>query len=351
MRLEIAGRPIGAGRPMFVIAEIGLNHGGSLDRALALVDAAAEAGASAVKLQTLHADGLVADSCPAPAHVQATSLREFFRTFELDEPAHHAVARRARTRGLAVLSTPFDERAVDLLERVGVDAYKIASGDLTHRRLIERVARTGRPLVLSTGMSDLQEVYRAVDWAVHAGARAIALLHCVSAYPVPEGEENLAAIATLARATGLPVGLSDHGTYAGAAAVAAALGASVYERHLVEDSASTAIDRPVSSTPGELRAIVAAAERARRALGDGRKRCLEAEAANLVPSRRGLYATRPLEPGRTIADGDLVALRPAAGIPASDVGRLVGCTLTRAVHPGEPLTWEMVAAREIYRAV
>src|SRR5690606_23466471 len=133
------------------------------------------------------------------------------------------------------------------------------------------------------------------------------------------GGENLGAIATLARATGLPVGLSDHSTYADAAVVATALGASIYERHLVERAESTAIDRPVSSTPAELRAAIAAAERARRALGDGRKRCLDAEAPNLVPSRRGLYAARPLARGRAIADGDVVALRPAAGIPASDI--------------------------------
>jgi N,N'-diacetyllegionaminate synthase len=154
--IRIAGRTIGPEAPLFVIAEIGLNHGGSPDEALRLVDAAARSGASAVKLQTLFADGLVASHCPAPAHVAADSLRDFFRQFELDEPAHGRVAARARRAGLAVMSTPFDETAVDLLERIGVDAYKVASGDLTHVGLIRRIAMTGKPMVLSTGMSTIR---------------------------------------------------------------------------------------------------------------------------------------------------------------------------------------------------
>lgn len=351
MTCEIAGRRVGPGQPMFVIAEIGLNHGGSPDLACALVDAAAAAGASAVKLQTLHADGLVAARCPAPAHVAAASLRDFFRTFELDEAAHRVVAARARAHGLAFMSTPFDDRAVDLLERVGVDAWKVASGDLTHRRLIERVARTGLPIVLSTGMSSLDEVRRAVDWAADAGARDIAVLHCVSAYPVPEGQENLAAVATLARATGRPTGLSDHGTFSHAIVVAASLGASIYERHIVDRAASTAIDRAVSSTPDELRAAIAAAERARLALGDGTKRCLDAEAPNLVPSRRALHAARTLARGEVLLEADLIALRPAQGIPASEIDRLVGGVLLRDLAAGEAIHWDAVATPEMRRAM
>jgi N,N'-diacetyllegionaminate synthase len=195
MCIEIGGRLVGSGGPLFVIAELGLNHGGSLDAALALVDAAAAAGASAVKLQTIEADRLVAESCPAPAHVAVASLREFFRQFELDERAHRVIAARARSHRMAFMSTPFDEPAVDMLDRVGCDALKIASGDITHRHLIERAARTGRPLVISTGMSDLKDVADALAWARSAGASQVALLHCVSAYPAPRGSENLGAIA------------------------------------------------------------------------------------------------------------------------------------------------------------
>ena len=153
MTMEIAGRRLGVDAPLFGIAEIGLSHGGAQAEALRLVDVAAAAGVSAVKLQSLCGDTLVTASCPGPAHVAGESLREFFRQFELDEGAHAAVAARARAHGLAFMSTPFDESAVDMLERVGCDAYKIASGDITHHRLIERAALTGKPLVMSTGMS------------------------------------------------------------------------------------------------------------------------------------------------------------------------------------------------------
>ncbi len=336
---------------MFVIAEIGLNHGGALDAALALVDAAHAAGASAVKLQTLRADGLVAGHCPPPAHVAVESLRDFFRQFELDDAAHAAVAARARALGLGFMSTPFDLDAVAMLERVGVDAFKIASGDLTNRPLIERVAVTGRPLVLSTGMSDLGEVRRAMDWAQASGAREIALLHCVSAYPTPAGSENLAAVTTLARTFGVPVGLSDHGTWSGALAITAALGGSVYERHIVDHEESDAIDRAVSSTPAELRAAIEQAARTQQALGHGRKECLPAEAVNQHGSRRGLYAATPLSSGHVLTPADLVALRPADGIPASEVRAAIGAVLRRDVASGQAIGWCDIDVETLGRAV
>ena len=199
MSFEIGGRLIGPGEPLFVIAELGLNHGGSLDRALELVDAAALAGASAVKLQTFQADSLVAASCPAPAHVPDGSLRAFFKRFELDREAHLTIAKHARSHGLAFMATPFSIEAVELLEDVGVDAFKIASGDLTYHSLIGRCARTGCPLVISTGMSTLSETTQAVSQARASGARCVALLHCVSSYPVPDGSQNLRAVQTLRR--------------------------------------------------------------------------------------------------------------------------------------------------------
>ena len=339
----IGGQPIGPGHPLFVIAEIGLNHGGSVAEALALVDAAAQADASAIKLQSLFADGLVAGHCPPPAHVSAPSLREFFRQFELDEAAHRRVVAHARHLRLAVMSTPFDESAVDLLERVGVDGYKIASGDITHRHLIERVARTGKPLVISTGMSTLDEVRDALQWARTAGARDIAVLHCVSAYPVPAGSENLGAIRALAEAFERPVGLSDHGASPSSLAAAAALGASLYERHLVARDGSDAVDAAVSSTPEALKAAVAGAEQVRRAVGHGRKECLPAEAVNRHASRRGLYAARRLTAGSSIGINDLRALRPADGIGAREIDVVVGARVVRDVAAGAALSWDDLA--------
>jgi sialic acid synthase SpsE len=336
--MSIAGRRVAEDIPPFVIAEIGLNHGGSPDRALALVDAAASAGAHAVKLQTIVADQLVAPSCPAPAHVAADSLVDFFRQFELDEAAHHAVAERASMRGLKVISTPFSEAGVDMLERVGVDAYKIASGDLTWDQLIVRAASTGKPLIISTGMATLAEAHHALAVARLAGADHVALLHCVSAYPVPRGSENLLAIRTLAEECRVPVGLSDHGEDTFALPMAVGLGACIYERHLVLDDDDQAIDRAVSSTPAELAAAIRAGRRAWSALGSGRKACLAAESVNVVASRRSLCAIRPMPVGHVVTGEDLVALRPASGLPPSALFSLIGRRLIRPLAAGEPVT-------------
>ena len=335
--ITIGGRRVAEDVPPFVIAEIGLNHGGSIESALALGDAAASAGAHAVKLQTIVAHELVSPLCPAPAHVSANSLVDFFGTFELDEDAHRAVAEQAAELGLRFMSTPFSEAAVDMLERVGVDAYKIASGDLTWDQLILRVAATGRPLVISTGMSTLAEVRHAVEVARAGGATEIALLHCVSAYPVPQGSENLLAIRTLAAECGLPVGLSDHGEDAFALPMAVALGASIYERHLVGTFDSTAVDRAVSCTPAELAAAISAGHRAWSALGCGRKACLAAEAPNLAASRRSLAAARDLSAGEVLTNADLIALRPATGIPPAHLDLVVGRRLMQSIDRGEPL--------------
>lgn len=336
--IAIAGRRVSEDIPPFVIAEIGLNHGGSIDRALALVDAAASAGAHAVKLQTIVADELIAPSCPAPAHVDAASLVDFFRQFELDEAAHHAVAERASLRGLKVIATPFSESAVDMLERVGVDGYKIASGDLTWDQLIVRAAATGKPLVISTGMSTLAEAHHALAVARLAGGEHVALLHCVSAYPVPRGSENLLAIRTLADECRVPVGLSDHGEDAFALPIAVGLGASIYERHIVLDDDAESVDRAVSSTPGQLADAIRAGRRAWSALGSGRKACLAAESVNVIASRRSLCTARALLAGHVIAANDLVALRPASGFPPSAIASLIGSTLVRPIGRGEPLT-------------
>jgi sialic acid synthase SpsE len=336
MLREIGGRRVGPTSPVFVIAEIGLNHSGSLTRAIELVDAAAEAGASAVKLQSLYADRLVAPSCPAPAHVKATSLQAFFAMFELDLHAHRAIVERARRRRLAVMTTPFAEDVVPALDQTGFDAYKVASGDITYLGLIAKLAATGRPLVISTGMSTLSDVDAAVDAAFSARCTQLAVLHCVSAYPTPAGAENLRAIRTLADAFQIPVGLSDHGSGLTSAVAAVALGATLYERHLVLPGDVDAIDAAVSSTPDQLKEIVRAMEHARVALGSGAKVCQQAEAVNVTASRRGLYATRSLRAGERVMRGDVIALRPATRVVPSDIDTLLGVTLARDIHAGEP---------------
>jgi N,N'-diacetyllegionaminate synthase len=337
MRAEIAGRAIGAGAPMFVIAELGLNHGGAVQQALRLVDGASTARAHAIKLQVFEASRLVAGDAPGPSHLRDRSLRALFRDLELDLDACAAVITHARTLGLAVLATAFDEGMVAALDRLDVDAFKIASGDLTHVALIEAAARTRRPLVVSTGMSSEAEVAAAVDWAAGAGARTVALLPCVSAYSTPVEQQNLAAIRTLSQRFGLPVGLSDHGMGREAALLTHALGGTLYERHLWLPG-TEAIDQAVSSTPDELGAIVEALERAQAALGHGRREPMPAEQANLGPSRRGLYAARHLPTGTVLAATDIVALRPATSLGAEQQRALIGCRLARDVTAGDAFT-------------
>jgi sialic acid synthase SpsE len=247
------------------------------------------------------------------------------------------------------MSTPFDLDAVDLLMRVGVDAFKIASGDLTYVSLIRRAAATGKPLVISSGMSSLEEVLAAVRWAREAGAAEIAVLHCVSSYPAPSDSENLAAVRTLSETLDVPVGLSDHGTTPEAAAIAVALGGCIYERHFVGAAESDAIDRAVSSTPRELAAVFASAERTRRALGDGMKICQAAEAGNQHASRRGLYARRGIRRGQTIREDDLVALRPADGIPAEAVDAIVGATAVRDIAVEAAVHWDDLVSEDAGR--
>lgn len=336
--LRIRDRSIDASAPLYVVAEIGLNHGGELGRAEELVDAAADAGVAAVKLQSLRAETLVAAHCPPPMHVSATSLRGFFARFELDADAHRRLARRAHAAGLAFISTPFDEPALDMLMDAGVDAIKIASGDVTYLRLVALAARTGRPVILSTGMSELHEVEAAVRCATAHGVNGLALLHCVSAYPVPHGSENLRAIETLARAFGLTVGLSDHSLEPLAAPLAVALGARIYERHFVAARDGRAIDEAVSSTGAELADVMRQCGQVQRVLGHGRRECSPAERGNRAASRRGLYAARAIPKGTRISDDDLAALRPEEGLPASTWDRVLGTRTTRDVAEGDALT-------------
>jgi N,N'-diacetyllegionaminate synthase len=289
-----------------------------------------------VKLQTLFADRLVASSCPAPAHVTATSLQDFFAEFELDLDAHRVIVERARRRGLAVMTTPFAEDVVPALDQIGFDAYKVASGDITYLGLIARLAATGKPVVISTGMSTLSDVAAALGAARASRGRDVAVLHCVSAYPTPPIAENLRAIRTLADAFRIPIGLSDHGGGLPSAVAAVALGATIYERHLVLPGDTSAIDAAVSSTPEQLTAIVQAMEHARIALGSGAKLCQPAEAVNVTASRRGLYAVRSLRAGAIVLRGDVIALRPATRVAPFEIEGLVGTTLRRDIDAGEP---------------
>lgn len=340
--VRIGARPVGPGHPCLVVAELGVNHDGELERGLALVDAAAAAGADAVKVQTFSADRVASAAAPKPAYQrervpEAESQQELLRRLELSVDDHRALARRARERGVLFLSTPFDEDGADLLEELDVPAFKVASPDLTNTPLVLHLARKGRPLILSTGMAYLAEVEDAVAAVRAAGNDRIVVLQCVSAYPADPADANLRAMATLAEALGVPVGYSDHTTGTATAVAAAALGACLLEKHLTLDRTLPGPDHAASLEPDELARLVAAVREAESALGDGVKEPRPAEAELRLLARRSLAAARDLAAGEVLAPEMLTALRPGTGIPPGRLDEVTGRVLARPVRGGELL--------------
>ena len=273
---DIGSARIGAGR-CFVIAEAGVNHNGDTEMAARLIDAAANAGADAVKFQTFRAEHVVSAHAPKAAYQRATTgdgegQLDMVRALELPADSFGALKSHADRRGILFLSTPFDHGSVDLLHKLDVAAFKIASGEITNLPLLRHVAALGKPVILSTGMSYLSEVEAAVRALQSSGLDRLALLHCVSNYPADPADVNLRAMATLSAAFAVPVGYSDHTTGIEVALAAAARGAAVLEKHFTLDRASPGADHRASLEPAELTAMVAGIRRVESALGDGRGR-------------------------------------------------------------------------------
>jgi N-acetylneuraminate synthase len=259
--IQVGNKLIGPGQPVFVIAEAGVNHNGDLKLARALIDVAVEAGADAVKFQTFRAERLATPDAPkAEYQVQTTgnaeSQFEMLRRLELSADAHRELQAYCHERGIIFLSTPFDEEAVDLLDESGVAAFKISSGDLTNSPLLEHVASKGKPVILSTGMSELSELIEAVSVLNTAGCENPVLLHCVSNYPADPAEVNLRAMQTMRSAFDVPVGFSDHTQGIDVALAAVALGACVIEKHFTLDRTMPGPDHRASLEPTELRELV-----------------------------------------------------------------------------------------------
>lgn len=349
-RLKIGNREVGGGAPCFVIAEAGVNHNGELGTALRLVDAAADAGADAVKFQTFNADHLVIASAPKAAYQSArvgsaTSQHQMLRALELSDADHRALQQRCGERGIMFLSTPFDEAAADLLEQLGVAAYKISSGELTNVLLLDHVARKRRPIVLSTGMADLDEVAAAVSRLRQHGA-PLALLQCTTAYPADPASVNLRAMQTMADEFEVPVGLSDHTPGIAVAIAAAALGAAVVEKHLTLDRSMAGPDHQASLEPAEFRAMVIGIRDAQAALGDGIKRPASGESELAQVVRRSLVSARALKAGHQLIASDVVAKRPGTGLPPSEFDSVIGCRLRRDIGKDEQLAWELLDPRK-----
>lgn len=346
--IRIAGRPVGPGHPCFVIAEAGVNHDGSVDDALRLVDAAADAGADAVKFQTFRADRLATRAAPKAAYqARETGADEsqhaMLRRLELSPEAHRLLKERCEARGIVFLSTPFDEESADLLAELGVPAFKLPSGELTNLPLLAHVARFGRPVILSTGMARMGEIEAALDTLRGEGARETVVLHCVSRYPAEPGEANLRAMETLSRAFGVPIGYSDHTMGLEVPLAAAALGATVLEKHFTLSRERPGPDHRASLEPGELAALVRGIRAVESALGHGRKEPVEGEADTARAARRSVVAARDLPEGAELAGDDLALRRPGTGLAPSFLPLLVGRRLRRALAEGDLVSLDALA--------
>ena len=331
-------------RRIYVVAEAGLNHGGSKERALALLRAAKWAGADAVKFQKFKADRLASTRPAALGHVKnQPNLQELFKKLELSFDVFRVLFKEAKRLNIDFLSTPFDEESVDFLSELGVSAFKIASGDITHRPLLERVAAKGKPVLLSTGMSSVEEIERAIDWMHTKANDQTILLHCVSSYPAQPEELNLKSIEYLRDRFGVPVGFSDHSTGTLAATVAVSLGAQVLERHFMVETRGDLPDLAVSMDAKQLRGHIEELRGIATLLGTRGKFASEAETRNKTASRRALYARRAIAQGETIEAEMLYALRPAIGISPSEMNVVIGKQAVSAIEANAPVQWESLA--------
>jgi N,N'-diacetyllegionaminate synthase len=340
--IHVGGKTISPDSPVFVVAEIGINHGGSLQEAVRLVDAAAESGADAVKFQTFRADQLMVRTGDRFAQQDpgAETAYDLFRRMELSWEEHEKLKKRADEKGVIFLSTPFDEESVDFLDRLGVPAFKVASSDLTHGPLLRRIAGKSKPVFLSTGMSFLNEVADAIQVLTTAGASEMVLLHCVSDYPAAPESLNLRAIRTLQEEFEFPAGFSDHSQGILFPLLAVALGALVIEKHFTLDKNAPGPDHKVSIDPGELSELVRNLRLAEAGLGDGRKRPFGTERRNRELSRRSIVAAAPIRAGQRITDQMLAFKRPGTGIAPGDAHRLLGRRARRDLEPDTILNWD-----------
>jgi N-acetylneuraminate synthase/N,N'-diacetyllegionaminate synthase len=345
--IAIGESVIGESSPCFVIAEAGVNHNGDLTLAYQLVDAAARAGANAVKFQSFRADRLVISTAPKPAYQRTSDPNEtqahLLRGLELSFEQQRQIAAHCREVGIRFLSTPFDEESADFLEQVGVEAFKVASGELTNLPLLKHVAAKGRAMIVSTGMATLSDVQDAVDVVLGAGNDDIVLLHCLSAYPAPISDVNLRAMSTMSKEFDLFVGYSDHTIGTAVALAAVALGARVLEKHLTIDRSLPGPDHATSAEPTEFAAMVRAIREVEVALGDGEKRCMPSEQELAKLARRSIYAKTAISAGSTILPHMLTVRRPALGLAPAMWDQIVGRKVTKDIPAEAPITVDALA--------
>ncbi len=345
--VTIGGRLIGPGQPTFVVAEAGVNHNGSVETAMRMVDAAAEAGADAVKFQMFRATDLVTAAAPTAAYQQRSteecSQRAMLERLELSPQQFRTIKQHCDRRSIMFLATPFGEREVGELADFGVSAIKIASTDLTHERLLGAAVATGLPIILSTGASTEEEIRASVDLLRRSGAvERLVLLHCVSCYPTPLEAINLRAIATLERLFAVPCGLSDHTTSPQTGGWAVASGACALEKHFTLDQAARGPDHAMSLTPTQLREYVAEVHAVERAVGDGLVGMTDRENEVRSVACKSVAAAVDIRAGTTLTSEMLTLKRPGTGIPTGDLERLTGYRASVNIPSDTILSWDMV---------
>jgi N-acetylneuraminate synthase len=334
----------------FIIAEAGVNHNGSIDTAKKLVDIAVSAGADAVKFQTFCADKLVtATAAKAKYQIEKTMAKEsqyeMLRKLELSPNAHKELFRYCEAKGIIFMSTPFDEDSADMLNDLGMNIFKIPSGEITNKPLIKHIAAKGKPIILSTGMSNLGEVEKAIlwisqEWDKLGDKPQLTLLHCLSSYPAPIEHVNLLAMKTMKKAFDLPVGYSDHTMGIEIPIAAVAVGAKVIEKHITLDRSMEGPDHKASLEPEELKLMVKSIRNIEKALGDGKKRPTKSEEEMKQVIRKSIVTTRDIKAGEAIALIDIAIKRPGNGIPPEFQELIVNMRVRRDISADSPIRWE-----------
>lgn len=346
--ITIGSRQIGKGRPPFIIAEMSGNHNHSLQKALEIVEAAANAGVDAIKLQTYTADTLTINLAEReffidnPASLwHGKSLYELYQKAHTPWDWHKPIFDRCRELGLICFSTPFDETAVDFLESLDVPAYKVASFENTHLPLIKKIAETGKPLLVSTGMASLDELYEAVKTVHDADCKDLILLKCTSSYPASPENSNLITIPHMKELFNCQVGLSDHTLGVGASIAAVVLGATVIEKHFTLSRSEGGVDAAFSMEPGEMKSLVVETERARLALGRVFYGATGSEKDSRI-FRRSLYIVKSMTAGEVLTPENLRIIRPGFGLAPKYYSLLLGRKIKRNLQRGTPVSWDIV---------
>ncbi len=344
--MQINNRPIGPGHPTYIIAEMSANHNQDFEQAIRIVQAAKEAGADAIKLQTYTPDTMTIQSNKAYFHIKGTiwegrTLHDLYGEAYTPWEWQPKLKAEAERLGMACFSTPFDHTAVDFLEAMSVPAYKIASFELVDLPLIERVARTGKPMIMSTGMGSLAEIDEAVQTIRNVGNQPFALLKCTSAYPAPPEEMNLRTIPHLSEAFGVVAGLSDHTLGIAVPVAAVTLGACIVEKHFTLSREMPGPDSAFSLEPHEFKAMVEAIRVAEKALGQVSYQVTEREGASRV-FRRSLFVVKDIQAGEVFTEEHVRSIRPGHGLPPKYLPEVLGRRATQDIERGTPLAWGMV---------